>query len=264
MKQGVSILKQLRTRLTYANVMSTIAAFLALGGATAIATVQLSKNSVGAKQLKANAVTAAKIKGGAITTAKIGSDAVTGDKVKESTLATVPTATAATEATNAVHATSATSATSATRATDAVNAVNATNATNAENFSRHFNLGLRKASIGQVDIPLGSVGPFSFVADCSNGGGGAAEAQIYLRTSVNGSEMQSSTAEFPWNMQTVDEAEIGEVASSSMPQGNLYSAQDGWVAATPNGSFLTGEAHAMVKTLGADCAFLVYGFNETP
>jgi len=68
--------KQIRQRLTYANVMSSIAVFLVLGGATAFAAVQLEKNSVGAEQLKKNAVTAAKIK----------KDAVTGPKVKTGSL----------------------------------------------------------------------------------------------------------------------------------------------------------------------------------
>jgi hypothetical protein len=83
-------LNQIRKRLTYANVMSTIAVFLVLGGATAIAASQLGKNSVGSKQLKANSVTQAKIKKNAITTAKIKNGAVTGTKVNVATLATVP------------------------------------------------------------------------------------------------------------------------------------------------------------------------------
>lgn len=85
-------MKQIRKRLTYANVMSSIAVFLVIGGASALAASQLAKNSVGTKQLKKNAVTKAKIKNNAITTAKIKKDAVTGAKVKESTLATVPSA----------------------------------------------------------------------------------------------------------------------------------------------------------------------------
>jgi hypothetical protein len=83
--------KQIRERLTYANVMSSIAVFLVLGGA-AFAAVQLPKNSVGTKQLKKNAVTKAKIKKNAVTTAKIKKDAVTGAKVNEATLGTVPSA----------------------------------------------------------------------------------------------------------------------------------------------------------------------------
>jgi hypothetical protein len=73
--------KRLRKRLTYANVMSSIAVFLVLGGA-AFAATQLPKNSVGTKQLKNNSV----------TTKKIKKNAVTGAKVKESTLGTVPSA----------------------------------------------------------------------------------------------------------------------------------------------------------------------------
>jgi hypothetical protein len=83
--------KQISKRLTYANVMSSLAVFLVLGGATALA-AGLAKNSVGTKQLKKNAVTAAKIKKNAVTTTKIKKDAVTGAKVNEGTLGTVPSA----------------------------------------------------------------------------------------------------------------------------------------------------------------------------
>lgn len=94
-------MKQLRKRLTYANVMSSIAVFVVLGGA-AVAASQLPKNSVGKKQLKNNGVTTAKIKKNAVTTKKIKKGAVNGSKVKndsltgtqinESTLGTVPSA----------------------------------------------------------------------------------------------------------------------------------------------------------------------------
>jgi hypothetical protein len=56
---------QIRKRLTYANVMSSIAVFLVLGGA-AFAAVQLPKNSVGSKQLKKNAVVSSKVKDGSL------------------------------------------------------------------------------------------------------------------------------------------------------------------------------------------------------
>jgi hypothetical protein len=49
-----------RQRLTYANVIATVALFLALGGA-AVAATQLPKNSVGTNQLRKGAVTAGKI-----------------------------------------------------------------------------------------------------------------------------------------------------------------------------------------------------------
>lgn len=53
------------SRLTYANVMATIAVFLALGGG-AYAASQLPRNSVSAKQIKKNAVSSAKVKDGSL------------------------------------------------------------------------------------------------------------------------------------------------------------------------------------------------------
>jgi len=75
----------MRSKLTYANVMATLAVFIALGGAS-YAALKLPKNSVGATQLKKNAVTAAKIKKNGITSAKIKKSAVTGGKVKDASL----------------------------------------------------------------------------------------------------------------------------------------------------------------------------------
>src|SRR4051794_23527028 len=54
------MLALLRSRLTYANVMATIAVFIALGGG-AYAAIKLPANSVGTKQIKKKAVTPAKI-----------------------------------------------------------------------------------------------------------------------------------------------------------------------------------------------------------
>jgi hypothetical protein len=75
----------MRPRLTYANVMATIAVFIALGG-TSYAALKLPKNSVGSKQIKKNAVVAAKIKNGAVTGPKIAGGAITGTQVKEGSL----------------------------------------------------------------------------------------------------------------------------------------------------------------------------------
>lgn len=87
-------MKKIRKRLTYANVMATIAVFLVLGGGAAFASSKLGKNSVGTKQLKSNAV----------TTAKIKKEAVTSAKIKLSSLGKVPSAANADNATNAGNA----------------------------------------------------------------------------------------------------------------------------------------------------------------
>lgn len=77
MKRGS--LRRFVPRPTYANVIATIALFVALGGAAVAA--GLPKNSVGPRQLKRGAVTAAKIRKNAITPGKIAPGAVTPGKL---------------------------------------------------------------------------------------------------------------------------------------------------------------------------------------
>lgn len=134
-------MKQIRKRLTYANVMSSIAVFLVLGGATAIA-AGLAKNSVGSKQLKKNAVTAAKIKKNAVTSAKIKNGAVTGAKVNAATLGVVP---------NATHATNADSAGNA-------------NTVGGQSVVKIF----KTLSEGQSGVQVANLAGFNFVASCGS------------------------------------------------------------------------------------------------
>jgi hypothetical protein len=72
-------LTSLRKRLTYANVMATIAVFLALGGVS-YAAFKLPKNSVGAKQIKRGAVNGAKVKLSTIPAAAIRGGVYTKDE----------------------------------------------------------------------------------------------------------------------------------------------------------------------------------------
>jgi hypothetical protein len=58
-------MRKLRQQLTYANVVSSIALFVVLGGG-AYAAATLPKNSVGSTQIKANAVTSSKVKDGSL------------------------------------------------------------------------------------------------------------------------------------------------------------------------------------------------------
>lgn len=68
--------QRLRPKLTYANVIATIALFVALGGAATAAT-QLPKNSVGAKQIKRGAVNTSKLRKNAVRKNKIAPKSVT-------------------------------------------------------------------------------------------------------------------------------------------------------------------------------------------
>jgi hypothetical protein len=66
----VALLRTLRSRLTYANVVASIALFVALGGSS-YAAVQLSKNSVKSKHIGSGQVRTGDIRGNAVTTSKI-------------------------------------------------------------------------------------------------------------------------------------------------------------------------------------------------
>lgn len=79
-------MNQIRQRLTYANVVSTIALFLVLGGATAVAARKVPKHSVGPRQLKANAVRTPHIKANAVTTRKIKKNAITTIKIRDNAI----------------------------------------------------------------------------------------------------------------------------------------------------------------------------------
>jgi hypothetical protein len=68
-------------RTTYANVVSSLALFIVLGG-SAYAAAALPANSVGGKQIKKNAVDSTKVRNGSLT----------GEDIKEEKLAKVPAA----------------------------------------------------------------------------------------------------------------------------------------------------------------------------
>lgn len=75
-------MKRFLRHVTYANAMSTFAAFVALGGVS-YAAVAIPRNAVGTTQLRANAVTTPKIRNSAVTGAKIRNKAVTNAKIQQ-------------------------------------------------------------------------------------------------------------------------------------------------------------------------------------
>jgi hypothetical protein len=106
-------MKRLTGRLTYANVVATLALFIALAGGTAFAATQiLPKNSVGTEQIRDSSITGAKIAPGAITGADVISDSL-GNVPGATHAATADHAAQAAHANSADHADSAGTATSA-------------------------------------------------------------------------------------------------------------------------------------------------------
>jgi hypothetical protein len=73
-------MKTIKGRLTYANVMSSLAVFLILGGGAAIAAKQ---KRIGTNKIKAQAITAGKLKNEAVSSQKLRSGAVSAEKLAE-------------------------------------------------------------------------------------------------------------------------------------------------------------------------------------
>jgi hypothetical protein len=81
-------MRRIRERITYANVVSTLALFLVLSGGAAYAARKINSHdlrggSVTTAKIKRNAVTRSKIKANAISTAKIAAAAVTNGKLAD-------------------------------------------------------------------------------------------------------------------------------------------------------------------------------------
>jgi hypothetical protein len=86
---------KLRKHLSYANVIATLALFIALGTGGAYAASKLAPKSVGAKQLRPGAVTADKLRKQAVTAPKIKALAVKESKLANGAVSTAKLAVAA-------------------------------------------------------------------------------------------------------------------------------------------------------------------------
>jgi hypothetical protein len=219
-------MEKLRPRLTFANVLSCIALFVALGG-SAYAATQLKKNSVGTKQLKKNSVTAAKLKKNAVATAKIKNGAVTGAKVKTATLGTVPSAE--------------TAATFAGYSRTGMTRVVATS-------EPDFKTGLANAP----QTPLLTAGPLTIYGQCFTEGTDL-NGIVSIKTSQNGAIFSSDDDRAggdPYYLDTDTEGERRELlAEDTGPNGASYygGEESEFAAMAPDGTTISGDAQAGVK-----------------
>jgi hypothetical protein len=87
----VSMLRKLRSRLTYANVVSTIALGLAVGGGTAYAAIKIGTSNiryhaVTGSKLSNNSVTASKVKNNALSASDIRDNSITSAEIRAGSL----------------------------------------------------------------------------------------------------------------------------------------------------------------------------------
>jgi hypothetical protein len=78
----VSMLRKFRPRITYANVVSTIALGLAIGGGTAYAAT-----TIGTSNIRYHAVTGAKVATNAVTASKVKNSALSGTDLRDNSVA---------------------------------------------------------------------------------------------------------------------------------------------------------------------------------
>jgi hypothetical protein len=200
--------------------MSSIAVFFVLGGATAFATTQLAKNSVGTGQLKRNAVTAAKIKRNAVTSTKIKKGAVTGAKIKLSSLGTVPSASTA-GALTGLSRKGLVQLTPTNGATEAA---------------------AREAA---PETALFAAGAFTLYAKCFSFAT-TVKAEVFIRTTVNGAVFDGETDDADGapsflNTGTPETEREVEWESASTNSASILSAEDNvFVAMAPDGTAIQG------------------------
>jgi hypothetical protein len=77
----VSMLRKLRPRITYANVVSTIALALAIGGGTAYAATR-----IGTSNIRYHAVTGSKVATNAVTASKVKNSALSGYDIRDNSI----------------------------------------------------------------------------------------------------------------------------------------------------------------------------------
>jgi hypothetical protein len=223
--------KQIRQRLTYANVMSSIAVFLVLGGATAFAASHLGKNSVGSKQLKKNAVTTAKIKKNAVTAAKIKKGAVTGAKIGSGAVTTDKIAAGAVGAAQ----------------------LGANSVGNGQTqLVKVFKAGAVPAIGTEATSPkveLGSVGPFHFYGKCFKAATNV-EAKIYIELtsgqatldSEDAADFESDTEGFLEPSSPESERALEDEAIAGPDSWSAESSDEEFQASASDGTEITGLA----------------------
>ncbi len=121
-----TLVSRLRRQLTYANVMASVAVFLALGG------VGYAAAKINGSTIVKHTIGAGKLKNHTLGSKQVKADGLTGAAIDESTLKIVPQAQTAASAQTATSAETAKSAETATKAKSAQSATLATNAEDAE------------------------------------------------------------------------------------------------------------------------------------
>lgn len=219
-------------RLSYSNVVGTLALFIALGGVSWAASAP--RNSVGTAQLRNGAVNSAKVKDKTITGADFKKQTITGKKIKLSSLGTVPSAAKALAADSI-----------ASEAPPLVKRVGPSSS-NAD-----FNTALASAT----DVPLLSSGAASLVGKCFRVGADI-RSVVLARTSADGTISLPSAGIFLYGFPFLNAGQSDQtaiVAAGSASANSVATLAGGppflgmGIAITPDRHGIAYQANGLIK-----------------
>jgi hypothetical protein len=217
-----------RRRLTFANSVSLLALFVALGGssyaALSVGSGQIANNSVRTQDLRNNTILSRDVRDNVLLGRDIHRDSVEGRNVNESTLGTVPDA-----------------GKLGGQSPSAFLPAGSLKKTGLIRFSR-----------GQTK-PIAKSGPYSWTGTCSDDGGGSTRLTVKVSSSVGGGyagDFQGQTIPIP----AKGSATIFDNASATP----VYSIGFPLSAVATSGGSPVGISFGGIKVAGSDC--VVNGF----
>jgi hypothetical protein len=228
----------IRRKLTYANVMSSIAVFLVVGGASAFAASQFGKNSVGTRQLKRNAVTTVKLKRNAVTGTKIRAGSITTSKIKN-------------------HSVTAAKLKAGVIAAPQLGANSVGNSQT--QLVKVFKAGAQPAAASEAAAPkveLGTVGPFHFYGKCFQTEKAVVES-TYVEITSGSATLGSGNGKKETNVYlTPGMAEEQRALATSSAEANAIGQASGvsFEAAATDGTIVTGIASGGAAKKGTPTA----------
>ena len=218
--------KPSRSILSFANVVSVLALFVALGGssyaAMKIGSDEIADNSVRGRDIHKDSVRGTDIRNNDVKGRDVRDNTLTGDDLKESTLGSVP------------------------RAEDALTLAGKP-ASAFLGSGRQTRTGLIKLAHGETKT-VASSGPFTWKAACSDDGGG----NTGLTVTAESTEAGSFAADFGGGGQPVSPGSPATMFNASTT-GSVYAIGFPLSAVAPSGAAPTGLAFVGLQVAGADC-----------
>jgi hypothetical protein len=219
--------RSIARRLSFANVVSLLALFVALGGssyaAMKIGSDEIADNSVRGRDIHKGTVRGTDIRNNDLKGRDVRDNTLTGDDLKESSLETVP------------------------RAEDALTL--AGKPASAFLGSGHqTRTGLIKLAHGE-NKTIASSGPFTWKAACSDDGGG----NTRLTVTVESTEANSFAGAFDPSMAGAVSPGSPHTVFDNATSGPIYAIGFPLSAVAPSGAAPTGIAFVGLQVAGADC-----------